>query len=103
MPSYLKPWLIAAVVWGFLSMIIIVEYLKGGETKYVNQLWFLMSLLWAQFGVAALFNCLMKRHKHQFFPLSLVTVLPPFILYIIVHLMVGVLKYVCPAMSMYTA
>ena len=82
----LKPWFIAASIWGFVSLIILVEYLKGGDTRYLNQLWFLMSLLWAEFGVAALFISLMKGNRHQVFPLILVTVLPPFILFIIIHL-----------------
>ncbi len=85
----LKPWIIAAVIWIILSLIIIVEYLKGGETRYLNPLWFLLSLLWAEFGVAALFNSLMKRKRHKIIPLLLVTFVPPLILFIIIHLIVG--------------
>ena len=67
-------------------MIIIVEYLKAGETKYVNQFWFILSLLWAQFGLAAIFNSLMKKRVHRIYSLILITILPPVILFSIIHI-----------------
>lgn len=85
----LRPWLIAATIWGILSLIILIEYLEAGESRYLNPLWFLLSILWAEFGFAALFNCLMKRNLNQIWPLILITALPPFMLFVIIRLMVG--------------
>jgi ABC-type multidrug transport system permease subunit len=87
----LKPWLIAAVVWIAVSLLIIVEYLKAGDTKYLWQLWFLLSLLWSEFGFAAIFNSLIKRKRYQLFPLLLVTVVPPSIFLAAIYLLVWTL------------
>jgi ABC-type multidrug transport system permease subunit len=87
----LKPWLIAAVVWIAVSLLIIVEYLKAGDTKYLWQLWFLLSLLWSEFGFAAIFNSLIKRKRYQLFPLLLVTVVPPLIFLAAIYLLVWTL------------
>jgi hypothetical protein len=84
----LKPWLIAAGVWASASLIIIVEYLKGGDTKHLWQLWFLLSLLWSEFGFAAIFNSLMKRKRDQLLPLLLVTLVPPLLVFVVIYLMV---------------
>ncbi len=87
----LKPWLYAATVWGFLSLVIIREYLRGGETEYLNQLWFLLSLLWIEFGAAALFNSLIHRRRHQLLPLLMVTLVPPSIFFVMIYLMLWLL------------
>jgi hypothetical protein len=49
-------WLAGMLVWGAISLLVLLRYRAiGGEARELNELWLLMSLLWVQFGCAALF------------------------------------------------
>ena len=81
----IKPWIFGAVIWEFVSLVIIAEYLKLGTTKHLDQFWLLLSLLWLLFGFAAIFNALMRTRVRDLFPLLLVAFVPPLLLYLLIH------------------
>lgn len=81
----IRPWVISAVIWEFLSLVIVAEYLKLGTTKHLDQFWLLLSLLWLMFGFAAIFNALMQTRVRDLLPLILVAVVPPLLLYLLIH------------------
>ena len=81
----IRPWIIAAVIWELLSLVIVAEYLKLGTTKHLDQFWLLLSLLWLMFGFAAIFNALMRTRVRDLFPLLLVAFVPPLLLYLLIH------------------
>ena len=53
---YLRPWILGAVVWGTISLTILLEYRKQPDPRYLHELWFLVSLLWLEFGFAGMFH-----------------------------------------------
>ncbi len=78
-------WLVGALVWGAVSVVVLSEYRGlGGQLRELNELWFLMSLLWAQFGFAAIFADWRRHRGRNFRALLLRTLLPPLILHVIV-------------------
>ena len=81
----MRPWVIGAVIWEFLSLVIVAEYLKLGTTNHLDQFWLLLSLLWLMFGFAAIFNALMRTRIGDLFPLILIAVVPPLLLYLLIH------------------
>jgi hypothetical protein len=78
-------WIAAAFVWGGVSLLILIEYrLLGGEPRQLRELWFLMSLLWAQLGFAALFADWRRNRGRRFRTLLLRTLLPPLVLHFVI-------------------
>lgn len=73
------------MIWGFVSLVTVAEYLKLGTTKHLDQFWFLLSLLWLLFGFAAIFNALIRTRLRDLVPLILVAVVPPLLLYLLIH------------------
>ena len=80
----LRPWVFGAIAWMCISLVIIIEYLRMGESKYLNQFWFLLSLLWLEFGFAGLFYLLVKRRGQQLTVFIMVTLIPPLVLYLLI-------------------
>lgn len=47
--------MLGALVWGVLGALILLHYRRiGGGEQALKELWLLLSLLWGQFGFAAL-------------------------------------------------
>jgi hypothetical protein len=59
-------------------------YIEQAGTRYLKDLWFLTSLLWVQFGFAAIFHSLLKQKGRHLVALILLAILPPLLLYLIV-------------------
>ena len=77
-------WLAGMLVWGAISLAVLLRYRAiGGQVRELNELWLLMSLLWVQFGCAALF-AEWRQGGHRFRPLLLRTLLPPLVLHLAV-------------------
>ena len=96
----IRPWVIGAVIWEFLSLVIVAEYLKLGTTEHLDQFWLLLSLLWLMFGFAAIFNALMRTRIRDLLPLILVSIVPPLILYLLIHSVLLFLQTNMPLASM---
>jgi hypothetical protein len=74
-------WVAAALAWGAASWLIVHEYRKlGGEARQLQEL----SLLWAQFGFAALFADWRRNRGRRFRVLLLRTLLPPLVLHFVI-------------------
>jgi len=58
-------------------------YLEIGDPAYLNELWFVLSLLWWQFGFAGIFQCLRRNERDKLFPLLMVASLPPLLLHFV--------------------
>ena len=82
----LRPWIFGALAWMCISLVIIIEYLNMGESKYLNQLWFLLSLLWLEFGFAGLFSSVVKRKGEHLAVLVMLTLIPPSALYLLMFI-----------------
>ena len=82
-PDYL--WVAGALVWGAISLVVLLQYRKlGGQVRELNELWFLMSLLWAQFVLAAIFADWRHNRGRNLGPLVLRLILPPLLLHLVV-------------------
>jgi len=81
---FLRPWLITASIWLACSLTILDTYLERVGNGHLKDLCFLMSMLWMQFGFAAMFHTLLKQRGRHLLALILVTALPPLLLYFIV-------------------
>jgi len=78
-------WVVGALAWGALSWVILHQYRKlGGQHRELQELWFLMSLLWTQFGFAFMFADWRRNHARRFRVLLLRTLLPPLVLHLVV-------------------
>ena len=77
-------WIIGALIWGLISVIIILEHFRHGAGVYWQEFWFLCSLLWFQFGFAAVFNDMLKGCPHKINDRVFIAIGPPVALYIIV-------------------
>ena len=84
---YLRPWILGALVWGTLSLIILLEYREQPDPRYLNELWFLVSLLWLEFGFAGLFHCLRHGLRARLGRMLLVSLLPPLVLHLLIFLL----------------
>ncbi len=84
----LGPWIVGALAWGAISLIVLDEYLESGAIEQLNQIGFLMSLLWLQFGFAGVFQSIRNRGAKGLPALLLVIVLPPLLLHFIIFLAV---------------
>ncbi|MBF0195145.1 MAG: hypothetical protein HQL71_11350 [Magnetococcales bacterium] len=75
-------WWILAVCWGVASFSVISNYYQTkASPEYVNELWFLFSLLWAQFGLAVAFRALVKRNFRLLADKLFMAVFPPLVLH----------------------
>ncbi len=84
-PQFLRPWIIGALAWLVLSVILSREYLRLHDPTHLFDLGWLLSLCWVQFGFAGLFHTLRNEQGRRAMPFLLITLLPPLVLYI-VHL-----------------
>ncbi len=80
----LRPWIIGAIAWMCIALVVIIEYLRMGESQHLNQFWFLLSLLWLEFGFAGLFYLLVKRKGEQLAVFVMVILTPPLVLYLLI-------------------
>ena len=83
----LRPWLLGALGWGILSLVVMLEYMEQDEPKYLTELWFLLSLLWWQLCFAGIFGALRHQEARRLPGLLLVSLLPPLILRVVVSLL----------------
>ncbi len=77
-------WWIMAGVWGVASYAILDNYIQIGSPEHLNQIWFLCSLIWAQFGLAGAFAAMGRRQLKQAFDRLFIAVFPPLLLHLIV-------------------
>ena len=77
-------WILGAFVWGVISLVTILEHFRYGAGVYWQEFWFLCSLLWFQFGFAAVFNAMLKGRLHKINDRVLIAIGPPVVLYLIV-------------------
>lgn len=78
------PWLVGALVWGGLSILIINEHFRVSGGSNWQEMWFICSLLWFQFGFARVIVSLMRREFYLVKDQLLIALIPPVILYIFV-------------------
>ncbi|MBF0382890.1 MAG: hypothetical protein HQL69_17855 [Magnetococcales bacterium] len=74
-------WWIGAVCWGGASFVILSNYQSLGNTEYLNEMWFLFSLLWAQFGVAVALGALFKKNFRLLADRLFMAAFPPLLLH----------------------
>ncbi|MBF0383054.1 MAG: hypothetical protein HQL69_18690 [Magnetococcales bacterium] len=75
-------WWILAFCWGVASFTLLSNYYHSqANPQYMNELWFLFSLLWAQFGVAVAFGALAKRNFRLVADKLFMAVFPPLVLH----------------------
>jgi len=70
----------------FVSLTVLSEYQKiqvPGQ-GHLRELWFLLSLLWLQFGFAGIYQAVRRRRGFKILALFLITILPPLLLHIII-------------------
>ncbi|MCB1867274.1 MAG: hypothetical protein KDI43_01765 [Gammaproteobacteria bacterium] len=79
----LRPWIIGALIWLMLSLVVSLEHLRSAQPDYLFELGGLMSLIWFQFGFAGLFNTLKNEQGRRALLFLFVTFIPPLILYCI--------------------
>ena len=75
-------WWIGAACWGVASFAVLSNYQTFGDSEYVNELWFLFSLLWAQFGVAVALGALVKRNFRLLANRLFMATFPPLLLHL---------------------
>lgn len=85
-PSYrfLRPWLVGALIWGSASLVVIAEFRAVGDPRHLTEIGFLLSLLWAEFGFAAMFHAVLKQRGYRLKTLFLITVIPPLVLHLLI-------------------
>ena len=79
-----RPWLIGALVWGAASLVVLAEYRALGDLRYLTEIGFLLSLLWGEFGFAAMFHAVLKQRGRRLQTLFLITVIPPLLLHLLI-------------------
>jgi 4-amino-4-deoxy-L-arabinose transferase-like glycosyltransferase len=80
----LRPWILGAIGWGCVSLIVMLDYIGRDEPQYVTELWFILSLLWWEFGFAGIFSAIRHEERHRVLGLVLVSLLPPAALYLLI-------------------
>lgn len=81
------PWLLGALAWGALSALVLLEHRRiGGSDRALAELWGLLTLLWSQFGVAALVSDWRHSRGRGFRRILLWTLLPPLLLRLLAEL-----------------
>ena len=83
---FLLPWILSALIWVVLSSIVLDEYKRTGNPLYIKEIFYLLSLLWVQFGFAAIFNTVRSRRYARLNAYIAVTVLPPLAVYFLMVL-----------------
>ncbi len=78
---FLLPWFIAAGGWCLITLILLDEYNRIGDPRYLEELFLLLSLLWAEFGFAAIFNAAYHGRFSHLRPYLVITLLPPLWVY----------------------
>ena len=86
---YLRPWMVGALVWGILSLTILLAYKRQPDPRYLHEIWFLVTLLWLEFGFAGIFHCLRHGPRARLGKMLLVSLLPPLILHFLVFVLGG--------------
>jgi hypothetical protein len=81
--SFLVPWLIAAAGWCLLTIVLLGEYRRVGDPAYIEEFFFLLSLLWVEFGFAAMFNALYRGRLGRLKPFAAIALVPPLLLYVL--------------------
>ena len=77
--------LLGALAWGGASLLVLLEYRKiGGQAAALNDLWFLLSLIWLQFCFAAMYADWRHNRGRRFKSLLVRAALPPLLLHVIV-------------------
>ena len=80
----LRPWLLGALAWTFLSLTVILDYAEQGEPEHLVPLWFVLSLLWWQFCFAGIFSAL-RHSQHRRLPgLLAISLIPPALLHLLI-------------------
>jgi hypothetical protein len=74
-------------VWGVVSLTVLLEYRKQPDPRYLHELWFLVSLLWLEFGFAGIFHCLRHGLRRRIGKLVLASLLPPLVLHLLVFVL----------------
>lgn len=81
------PWLLGALAWGALSGLVLLEYRRiGGGEQALRELWLLLSLLWGQFGFAALVSDWRTTRGRGLKDILLWTLVPPLLLGVLLWL-----------------
>ncbi|MBF0367984.1 MAG: hypothetical protein HQL52_00855 [Magnetococcales bacterium] len=78
------PWIVGALIWGLFSLVVLLEYLSQGDGVHLDQFWFLLSLIWFQFGFGSVFISLLRPPPRALIDRLLIALAPPLILYLFV-------------------
>ena len=78
---FLRPWIIGALVWLVLGLVVSLEHLRSTQPHYLFELSGLMTILWLEFCFAGLFHTLRKEKGRKAIPLLLIALLPPLVLF----------------------
>ncbi|MBF0383651.1 MAG: hypothetical protein HQL69_21735 [Magnetococcales bacterium] len=79
-----RRWWIAAIVWGGLSLAIINEHFRVSGGGSWQEMWFLCSLLWFQFGIGRVMVSLFRKQHKLLREQLLIALLPPVALYLLI-------------------
>jgi hypothetical protein len=69
-------------------LLVVAEYLKHGDPTYLNEIWFLLSLLWAEFGFAGMFHSIRNERGYRLGRLAIITLMPPLLLHLLIFSLV---------------
>ncbi|MBF0455685.1 MAG: hypothetical protein HQL72_12820 [Magnetococcales bacterium] len=83
-PTLINPWLLGALIWGGFSLLIIKEHFRVSGGGAWQEMWFLCSLFWFQFGFGRILISLFRGQRHQLRDQLLITLIPPVILYLLI-------------------
>ncbi len=88
---FLTPWILGALVWLFVGLTILLEYRKTQPAGqgYLTELWFLVSLLWLQFGFAGIFQAVRGGRGFKILAHFLVALTPPLLLYLLIFVLLS--------------
>lgn len=78
-----RSWIIGAILWLMLSLVVSLEHLRSERPDYLFELGGLMSVLWLQFSFAGMFHTLRKEHGRRAAAFLLIAAVPPLVLYCI--------------------
>ena len=90
-----RSWIVGGIVWGAVSLTVISAFVQHGTGKSTFQpgsgeswlpMWFLCSLVWFQFGFAALFNALLRQRFSHIRDQILTALAPPVLLHFVVSI-----------------
>ncbi|MBF0357860.1 MAG: hypothetical protein HQL70_04575 [Magnetococcales bacterium] len=79
-----RSWWIGAIIWGGFSLTIINEHFRVSGGSHWEEMWFLCSLIWFQFGFARVLVSLFRRQYSLLNEQLLVALMPPVVLYFII-------------------